>query len=246
VTSLLPEVARDLGLFVNTRLQMNTTGAYQGAQGPVCSPDGGAGDGGEDLCDGYSGSIRRLAKIIAIQTRMRHGKGSFNSWCRIRSKRMKMKRQWVARFTLGGGTKEVIMSYVIPTLVDMASSVLLESPYLQSYSSPLRSLSSSSQAYILSIASLPAHYAASASAPSNTIDIFDKSTLQRIQTLPGHGVATTSLHSVENVAGIHNVSLMSSGKDGSVKVWDERSNSHSIKSAWIRISRYQSLTTQKT
>lgn len=128
----------------------------------------------------------------------------------------------------------------------MASSVLLESPYLQSYSSPLRSLRSSSQAYILSMASLPAHYAASASTPSNTIDIFDKSTLQRIQTFPGHQVATTSLHRVENVVGIQNVSLMSSGKDGSVKVWDERSNSHSIKSMWIRILSHRSLTTQKT
>jgi WD repeat-containing protein 89 len=108
--------------------------------------------------------------------------------------------------------------------------LLVESPYLQTYSSPLRSSSSSSQAYILSIACLPSHYAASASAPSNIIDIFDKSTLQGIQTLPGHSEATTSLHSVHNVAGISNMSLMSSGKDGSVKIWDERSNSHSIKS----------------
>lgn len=107
--------------------------------------------------------------------------------------------------------------------------VLLQSPHLQSYSSPLRSSSSSSQAYILSIACLPAHYAASASPPSNTIDIFDKSTLQRIQTLEGHGGAITSLHDVQNVAGIPSISLMSSGKDGSVKIWDERSNSHSIK-----------------
>jgi WD40 repeat protein len=108
--------------------------------------------------------------------------------------------------------------------------ILIESPYFQSYSSPQRSSQSSSQAYILSIACLPAHYAASASAPSNTIDIFDKSTLQGIQTLPGHGGAITSLNAVQNVAGIYNISLMSSGKDGCVKIWDERSNSHSIKS----------------
>ena len=107
---------------------------------------------------------------------------------------------------------------------------LVETRYCQAYSSPIRSSQSSSQAYILSIASLPAHYAASASQPSNAIDIFDKATFQGVQTLAGHEGATTSLHSVENVAGIPNISLMSSGKDGSVKIWDQRFNSHSIKS----------------
>ncbi|KAF9468780.1 WD40-repeat-containing domain protein [Collybia nuda] len=111
----------------------------------------------------------------------------------------------------------------------MTTSVLLESPKIQTSNIPLRSSGSSSQSYILSIAALPAYYAASASAPSNTIDIFDKSTLQGIQTLPGHEVATTSLKTVENVAGISGKSLMTSGRDGSVKIWDERSNSHSIK-----------------
>ena len=108
--------------------------------------------------------------------------------------------------------------------------VLVESRCFQAYTTPVKSSQSSSQAYILSIASLPDHYAASASPPSNIIDVFDKFTLQGIQTLAGHEEAITSLHSVKNVAGISNVSLMSSGKDGSVKIWDERSNSHSIKS----------------
>lgn len=116
-----------------------------------------------------------------------------------------------------------------------SSSPLVESPYLQIYPSPSRSSTSSSQAYIISIAALPTHYAASASAPSNTIDIFDKATLQCLQTLPGHIEATTSLHSVQNVVNIPSTSLMSSGKDGSVKIWDERSNSHSIKSRSMSI-----------
>lgn len=117
----------------------------------------------------------------------------------------------------------------------MTTSVLLESPQIQTSYTPSKSSGSSSQAYVLSIASLPAHYAASASAPSNTIDIFDKSTLQGIQTLSGHEIATTSLKTVDNVPGISTKTLMSSGRDGSVKIWDERSNSHSIKSEHSRL-----------
>ncbi|CAA7270746.1 unnamed protein product [Cyclocybe aegerita] len=107
--------------------------------------------------------------------------------------------------------------------------LLLTSPSLQEETAPLRSSGSSSEAYILSITSLPSHYAASASAPSNVIDIFDKRTLQGLQTLPGHEIATTSLLTVDKLGGIVNQCLVSAGKDGSVKAWDVRSNSHSIK-----------------
>jgi WD40 repeat protein len=113
--------------------------------------------------------------------------------------------------------------------------VLTESPYLSESSWTLRTSNVSSNAYILSISSLPRHYAASTSAPSNVIEIFDKSTLQRIQSLPGHESATTSLHAVNTIAGIPKKSLISSGKDGSVKVWDDRSNSHSIKSDYLQL-----------
>ncbi|KAF9448468.1 WD40 repeat-like protein [Macrolepiota fuliginosa MF-IS2] len=84
-------------------------------------------------------------------------------------------------------------------------------------------------AYVLSLANLPTAYAASASSPSNKIDLIDKRSLRRIQTLPGHDVATTSIRAVDCVTGMPGRTLLSTGKDGSVKVWDDRSGSHSIK-----------------
>ena len=108
--------------------------------------------------------------------------------------------------------------------------LLLESPQLQEEKAPQLSANSSSGCYVISITSLPSHYAATASAPSNVIDLFDKATLRGVQAFPGHEIATTSLHTVSNVAGVTNKCLISSGKDGSVKIWDDRSNSHSIKS----------------
>jgi len=114
--------------------------------------------------------------------------------------------------------------------------LLLESPQLQAESSPRRSAKSSSESeYVLSIAALPNFYAASVSSPSNVIDVFDKTTLQGIQTFPGHDIATTSLHTAENLGGVVQKCLISSGKDGSVKSWDDRSNSHSIKSAHLTL-----------
>ncbi|KAJ7590778.1 WD40-repeat-containing domain protein [Mycena floridula] len=101
---------------------------------------------------------------------------------------------------------------------------LVESPFLTTSSRPEKQ-TSISDSYVLSLASLPAHYAASASSPSNAIHIFDKSTLQHVQSLPGHETAITSLKSIEFQAG-H--ALMSSGKDGSIKIWDGRSSSHII------------------
>jgi len=115
--------------------------------------------------------------------------------------------------------------------------LLLESPNLQEEKIPRRSAESSTESgYVLSITSLPSFYAASASAPFNVIDIFDKKTLQGIQTLSGHEKATTSLRTAVNLGGVVQNCLLSSGKDGSVKAWDERSNTHSIKS---KCSKYQ-------
>ena len=108
--------------------------------------------------------------------------------------------------------------------------LLLESPQLQEEKFPRLSANSSSGSYVLSITSLPSYYAAVSSAPANVIDLFDKTALKVIQTLPGHESGTTSLHSVDNVAGVSNECFISSGRDGSVKIWDSRSNSHSIKS----------------
>ncbi|KAJ7937425.1 WD40-repeat-containing domain protein [Mycena leptocephala] len=108
-------------------------------------------------------------------------------------------------------------------------SVLHPSPSFSTTSRPLKTASSSSQAYVLSIAPLPTFYAASASAPSNTIDLFDKTTLLGVQVFPGHETGTTSLRSVETIANVSRSCLVSSGLDGSIKVWDERTNSYSIK-----------------
>ncbi|KAG6813191.1 hypothetical protein H0H92_013311 [Tricholoma furcatifolium] len=119
----------------------------------------------------------------------------------------------------------------------MSSAVLLEAPRFKSTQSPLKSSRLSSNSYVLSIASLTGQYAASSSAPANTIDIFDKITLQGVETLPGHDIAITSLHAVENIAAITGPTLISCGKDGSVKVWDPRSKSHSIKMTNLGASR---------
>ncbi|KAJ7047758.1 WD40-repeat-containing domain protein [Mycena alexandri] len=109
--------------------------------------------------------------------------------------------------------------------------VLVPSPSFSTTSAPVKlaSLSSNSQAYVISIAPLPTFYATSASAPSNTIDLFDKNTLLGVQTLPGHETGTTSLRSIESIANVSRPCLISSGLDGSIQVWDERANSYSIK-----------------
>lgn len=108
--------------------------------------------------------------------------------------------------------------------------ILLESPQLQEEEVPHLSANAPSGSYVLSLTSLLSHYAATISAPANVVDLFDKTTLKCVQRLPGHESATTSLHSVENLAGVLNECLISSGKDGCIKIWDSRSNSHSIKS----------------
>ncbi|KAF8876287.1 WD40-repeat-containing domain protein [Gymnopilus junonius] len=114
--------------------------------------------------------------------------------------------------------------------MDERHRLLLESPHLQEEKSPRRSSkSSTSTGYILSITSLPACYAASTSSPFNVIDLFDKNTLQGIQTLEGHKDATTSIRTAVNLGGVVQKCLISSGRDGSIKAWDERTNSHSIK-----------------
>jgi len=112
--------------------------------------------------------------------------------------------------------------------------LLLQSPDLIESTAPRLTSLTSSSAYILHITSTLSHYAASASSPCNIIGLFDKITLQGVQTLPGHEAAITSLKMVDNLGGggVLRRSLVSSGRDGSVKVWDERAGSHSIKSEY--------------
>lgn len=80
-------------------------------------------------------------------------------------------------------------------------------------------------AYVLSIASLQGHYAAASSVPSNAIHLYDKSDCKTIvRTLPGHVDGVTYMRTVDAFAGGREV-LLSCGKDGNVKAWDERSDS---------------------
>ena len=122
-----------------------------------------------------------------------------------------------------------------PLEMNKNQKLLLESPQLQEEKNPSRSSKSSSGSYLLHITSLGSYYAASSSSPSNVIDLFDKSTLRGIQTLPGHEQGTTSLHTIENLSGVLSKCLVSSGKDRTIKVWDERSNSCSIQSVYYLI-----------
>ncbi|KZT12893.1 WD40 repeat-like protein [Laetiporus sulphureus 93-53] len=100
---------------------------------------------------------------------------------------------------------------------------LRASPSFKCVSSPIKSTSLPSQAYVLSIASLPSHYAVSASSPDNAIWLFDKSRLDIVRMLAGHDSSITGLRSASTFAGSSSPVLLSCGKDGSVKVWDARS-----------------------
>ncbi|KAF4602526.1 hypothetical protein EYR40_005737 [Pleurotus pulmonarius] len=108
------------------------------------------------------------------------------------------------------------------------SAQLLEAADLEELTNPLKSTSLSSEAYVLALANLPSSYAAAASAPSNRIDIYDKESLRGIQTLAGHEVAVTSLSTVDLFVGSNQPCLISSGKDGLVSVWDQRSGAPSV------------------
>jgi len=93
-----------------------------------------------------------------------------------------------------------------------------------------------SKAYVLSIAALPGCYAAAASSPADTIHLFAKADLRHLTTLGGHPGGTTSIRSV-NLHPTSNGSgptLASCGKDGYTRIWDLRSNSPSIESAFLK------------
>lgn len=84
--------------------------------------------------------------------------------------------------------------------------------------------------YVLSLAPIASFYAASASSPSNQIHLFDRVTLQSTGVLTGHEHATTHLCTIRGLGASTRDMLLSSGKDGCVIAWDERSGSASIKS----------------
>ena len=91
-----------------------------------------------------------------------------------------------------------------------------------------------SNAYVLSIAALPDCYAAAASSPADTIHLYAKADLRHLTALEGHPGGTTSMQSV-NFHAASNASsptLTSCGKDGCIRIWDLRSNSPSLESAF--------------
>lgn len=114
----------------------------------------------------------------------------------------------------------------------MLKMLLLESATLSEQTAPLRSSSLPCDAYVLAIASFGTYYAASASAPSDRIYLFDKSSLKTSQSFEGHQGGTTSLRGVDSVAGTNRRAIISSGYDGIVRVWDDRTGATAIKSTW--------------
>ena len=109
---------------------------------------------------------------------------------------------------------------------------LLESATLVEQKAPLRSSSLPCDAYFLAIAALGSYYAASASAPSDRIYLFDKTSLQTLRSLEGHQGGTTSLRGVDSVAGTNRRAILSSGRNGVVRVWDDRTGAAAIESKY--------------
>ena len=109
---------------------------------------------------------------------------------------------------------------------------LLESATLSEQTTPLRSSSLPCNAYVLAIAAFGSYYAASASAPSHRIYLFDKTSLRMSRSFEGHQGGTTYLRAVDSVAGTNNRVIISSGKDGIVRVWDDRTDAAAIESTW--------------
>ncbi|EJD00973.1 WD40 repeat-like protein [Fomitiporia mediterranea MF3/22] len=104
----------------------------------------------------------------------------------------------------------------------MAGTTLVLSSSFTSSSRPLSTFSLPDQSYVLSIAALPAHYAAAASAPANSIHLLDKADPRNIvRVLTGHAEGITHMRAVGLLHSAHNV-LLSCGRDGTVKSWDER------------------------
>ena len=107
---------------------------------------------------------------------------------------------------------------------------LLESATLVEQTAPLKSSRLPCDAYVLAIASFGSYYAASASAPSHRIYLFDKTSLGTSHSFEGHGEGTTSLRGVDSVAGTNRRVIVSSGRDGVVRVWDDRTGATAIES----------------
>ncbi|GJE84958.1 WD40 repeat-like protein [Phanerochaete sordida] len=118
---------------------------------------------------------------------------------------------------------------------------LTESPEFTATSRPITSTALPSGAYVLSLAALQSSYAASSSAPSNTIYFYDKANLRPVAHVVGHGEAITTMRAVPHFAGTARETLVSSGKDGLVKVWDERTGAAAVQMQGLAAGRKRAL-----
>ena len=109
---------------------------------------------------------------------------------------------------------------------------LLESSTLVEQTTPLKSSRLPCNAYVLAIAAFGSYYAVSASAPSHRIYLFDKMSLGTSHSFEGHREGTTSLRGVDSVAGTNRRVIVSSGRDGVVRVWDDRTGTTAIESKY--------------
>ncbi|KDQ08847.1 hypothetical protein BOTBODRAFT_37541 [Botryobasidium botryosum FD-172 SS1] len=73
--------------------------------------------------------------------------------------------------------------------------------------------------YVLQLANLTSAYAASLSHPRHDLPLYDKHTLKHVHTFSGHANTVSQIRTVE-VQG--RKALVSCGKDGAIKFWDER------------------------
>lgn len=96
---------------------------------------------------------------------------------------------------------------------------------------PSASTPSLTDSYVLNIASLTNSYAVSLSAPSNSIATFDKTRLHPQGLFKAHSDSVTLLRSAsllyDGASPGGNI-LLTSGKDGFVKAWDERKGTDSV------------------
>ena len=108
-------------------------------------------------------------------------------------------------------------------------------------SSPLGSIHLNDKSYVTALASHPSAYVAASSTPANTIRLYDKSDLRKqISVLPGHTRGISSLSVAKNFMGLRDV-LMTCGKDGVVKIWDERSGASVVESVFACRSIYHNI-----
>ncbi|ESK93566.1 wd repeat-containing protein 89-like [Moniliophthora roreri MCA 2997] len=106
----------------------------------------------------------------------------------------------------------------------MPEPILVPSPRFRSTSQFITQISLPSDSYVLSITSIPgqSRYAVSTSSPSsNAIQIYDKSTLRPVKNFSGHQQGNSYLRAIDGLG------LVSSGKDGYIRIWDQRSSGSS-------------------